>query len=160
MKKLNTTTLFNKERGYSTPSHYKIFSVPSILIFDENASNNSNSGNSGRSTFLTYTGLLKVIYTSRGNPIVERFRKWATKVVYTAHLGTLEQREQLSRQIKGGADPESVKNVLKYSVTSTSCIYLFCLGGVKELKSPEEFKELFFLTNTEIGIIYRAPVTY
>jgi hypothetical protein len=128
MKKLNTTTLFNKERGYSTPLHYKIFSVPPILIKDENASNNNNGG---RSTFLTYTGLLKVIYTSRGNPIVERFRKWATKVVYTAHLGTQEQREQLSRRIKGGADPESVKNVLKCSVTSTPCILLVLFGWCK-----------------------------
>jgi hypothetical protein len=138
MKKLTTTTLFNKDYGYSTPLHYKVFSVPPILMNHENASNNSNSG---RSTFLTYEGLLKVIYTSRANPIVERFRKWATKVVYTAHLGTQEQREQLSKQIKGGADPESVKNVLKCSVTSTPCIYLFCLGGVKELKENEEFKE-------------------
>ena len=138
MKHLDKVTLFNKERGYSTPLHYKIFSVPSILINDENASNNSNSG---RVTFLTYEGLLKVIYTSRGNPIVERFRKWATKVIYTAHLGTQEQREQLSKQIKGGADPESVKNVLKRNVTSTHCIYLFCLGGVNDLRENEIFKE-------------------
>lgn len=139
MKKLTTTTLFNKDYGYSTPLHYKVFSVPSILMIHENASNNNNSG---RTTFLTYSGLLKVIYSSRGNPIVERFRKWATKVVYTAHMGTQEQREQLSKQIKGGADPESVKNVLKCNVTTTPCIYLFCLGGVKDLKENEEFKEV------------------
>jgi hypothetical protein len=134
MKKLGTVTLFNKDNGYSSPLHYKVFSVPST-------ENEINKNNGGRAAFLTYTGLLKVIFTSRGNPIVHRFRQWVTKVDYTAHLGTKEQREQLCKQIKGGADPESVKNVLKCSVTSTPCIYLFCLGGVKELKENAIFKE-------------------
>jgi hypothetical protein len=67
--------------------------------------------------------------------------------VYTAHLGTQEQREQLVKEIKGGTDPESVKNVLKCSVTSTPCIYLFCLGGVKELKETKEFKEALSSSN-------------
>jgi hypothetical protein len=137
MKKLITTTLFNKERGYSTPLHYKTFVISEPIIDGFIPNRNKD----GRTIFLTYTGLLKVIYTSRGNPIVERFRKWATKVVYIAHLGTQEQREQLSKQIKGGADPESVKNVLKCSATSTPCIYLFCLGGVKELKENKEFSQ-------------------
>jgi hypothetical protein len=141
MKNLTKVTLFNKDYGYSTPLHYKVFVIDELI----NHEFMSNRNKDGRVTFLTYTGLLKVIYTSRGNPIVERFRKWATKVVYTAHLGTQEQREQLVKQIKGGADPESVKNVLKCSVTSTPCIYLFCLGGVKDLKEKEEFKEA--LTN-------------
>ena len=41
MKHLTKVTLFNKDRGYNTPQHYKIFSVQSILINDENVSNKS-----------------------------------------------------------------------------------------------------------------------
>jgi hypothetical protein len=140
MKRLTTSTLFNKDYGYSTPQHYKVFSVINELINHEFLQNRDK-----RVTFLTYEGLLKVIYSSRGNVIVQKFRKWATKIVYTAHIGTVEQREQVARQIKCGADPESVKNVLKCSVTSTPCIYLFCLGSVEDLKETDTFKDV--LTN-------------
>jgi len=131
--------IINDKRGsYIQGEDYIIFSICTRPV-----SNGLSENKIKPSIFLTYNGLLKTVYESRSG-IAKEFRHWATKVVYTAHMGTQEQREQLSKQIKG-ADPESVKNVLKCSVTSTPCIYLFCLGGVKELKEHEEFKDA--LTN-------------
>lgn len=137
MKDFAKVTIFNKDRGYTSPQHYKTFVIDS-LIKDELMDNKKGS----LSTFLTYEGLLKVIYSSRGNTIVQKFRKWATKVVYTSHLGTSEQRQELSRSIVRGANPESVRDVLGCSVTSTPCIYLFNLGGVKDLKNSDIFKDV------------------
>lgn len=42
-------------------------------------------------TFVTYSGLLKLIFRSKSKT-AHRFRKWATRVIYTAHVGTEEQR--------------------------------------------------------------------
>jgi prophage antirepressor-like protein len=128
--------VYNKHNGYQQSEDYVIFSNCAGLTTGESCENKTKP-----SLFLTYNGLLKVVFLSRSG-IAKEFRSWATKVVYTAHIGTTEQREQLSKQIKGGAEPEEVKNVLKCNVTSTPCIYLFCLGGVKDLKENEIFKEV------------------
>lgn len=53
-----------------------------------------------KTTFLTYNGLIKVIYRSNSGT-AHKFRKWATGVIYTAHLGTEEQRDELALELTG-----------------------------------------------------------
>jgi hypothetical protein len=101
--------------------------------------------------FLTYNGLLKVVFESRSG-IARTFRSWATKVIYTAHMGTQQQREEVSRTVLK-ADPKSVKTVLGKSVCGTPCIYLFSLGKVKDLKKLDYFKEI--LKNFTTGMVYK-----
>jgi hypothetical protein len=134
-------TIYNKHNGYQQSEDYVIFSNCTRLTTGTPSENKTKP-----SIFLTYNGLLKVVFLSRSG-IAKEFRSWATKVVYTAHIGTTEQREHIAKQIKGGADPESVKNVLRCSVTSTPCIYLFCLGGVKDLRENEIFREVLSSKN-------------
>ena len=50
-----------------------------------------NTGGKPTSTYLTYNGLLKIIFTSRSGTAY-RFQDWATNIIYAAHLGTTEQR--------------------------------------------------------------------
>ncbi|ADO00400.1 hypothetical protein WIV_gp057 [Wiseana iridescent virus] len=138
MENFAKVTIFNKERGYVTPIHYKTFVIENLT--KDEVINNRNNGS--LETYLTYEGLLKVIYTSRGNNISQKFRKWATKVVYTSHLGTSEQRQELVKTIVKGATHESIRDVLGCSTTSTPCIYLFNLGCVKDLKNSDIFKGL------------------
>lgn len=50
-----------------------------------------NIGGKPTSTYLTYNGLLKIIFASRSG-IAYRFQDWATDIIYAAHLGTTEER--------------------------------------------------------------------
>ena len=43
------------------------------------------------STYLTYNGLLKIIFASRSGTAY-RFQDWASNIIYSAHLGTTEER--------------------------------------------------------------------
>lgn len=103
-------------------------------------------------TFFTYNGLLKVIYSSRCG-IAHRFRKWATKVIYTAHLGTEEQRFEQALDI-AGVNATLVKQVFDTCVTQVPCVYLFYIGRVsKMLKYYPELKEY------RTGILYKFGMT-
>jgi len=50
-----------------------------------------NTGGNPTSTYLTYNGLLKIIFASRSG-VAYRFHDWATDILYAAHLGTDEER--------------------------------------------------------------------
>jgi hypothetical protein len=61
--------------------------------------------------FLTYEGILKVLYTSRGKN-AGKFTKWASKTLFTAQLGTKAQKTKLASKLLG-VDTNSMMNVLK-----------------------------------------------
>lgn len=124
------STLQHEGRGYVKDEHYKTFVLPVVL----NEQDKQNADNrDGRTTYLTYEGLLKVIYSSRGNSVVHKFRKWASRIIYTAHMGTIEQRNEVATTIRRGATIQAVKDVIGCSSTSVSCVYLFCIGSAKDL---------------------------
>lgn len=105
-------------------------------------------------TFLTYNGLLKVIFRSNSG-IGYRFRKWATKVVYTAHLGTDEQRFEQALDI-AGVNATLVKQVFD---TCVPCVYLFCIGRVSNMrKYYPELKE--FRTGMTKSLHRKVDRTY
>lgn len=103
-------------------------------------------------TFFTYNGLLKVIFRSNSGTAY-RFRKWATKIVYTAHLGTEEQRFEQALDI-AGVNASLVKQVFDTCVTKVPCVYLFYVGRVsKMLKHYSELKQY------RSGILYKYGMT-
>jgi hypothetical protein len=103
-------------------------------------------------TFFTYNGLLKVIFRSNSGTAY-RFRKWATKIVYTAHLGTEEQRFEQALDI-AGVNASLVKQVFDTCVTKVPCVYLFYVGRVsKMLKHYPELKQY------RSGILYKYGMT-
>jgi hypothetical protein len=59
--------------------------------------------------YLTYIGLLKVLFSSR-NKQVDRFVQWATETLFTAHLGTSDQKSKLTAKLMG-VSLEAVKEV-------------------------------------------------
>jgi len=103
-------------------------------------------------TFLTYNGLLKVIFRSNSGT-GKRFRKWATKIIYTAHLGTDEQRFEQALDI-AGVNASLVKQVFDTCVTKVPCVYLFYIGRVsKMLKHYPELKQ------HRSGMLYKYGMT-
>jgi hypothetical protein len=103
--------------------------------------------------FFTYNGLLKVIFNSRSG-IAHKFRKWATKIIYTAHLGTDEQRVEQALNI-AGVNASLVKQVFDTCVTKVPCVYLFYIGAVSKMRKhyPIDLKD------HRTGIIYKFGKT-
>lgn len=104
------------ERGsYLSGRHYKYFCF-----------------NKTEKLFLTYEGMIKLLYSSRSKS-VNKFVDWATKTLFTAQLGTTEQRQQLSANILG-VSANVIKEVFSKTSTAMPCIYLISLGQVKILR--------------------------
>lgn len=89
-------------------------------------------GGNPTSLFLTYQGLLKVIFNSRSG-VAHHFRKWVTHIIYTVHLGSSEQKIQVGLEI-AGVNAQVVKDVLNTCITSMPCVYLFNIGKIVDLK--------------------------
>ena len=65
-----------------------------------------NTGNP-TSIYLTYNGLLKIIFASRSG-VAYRFQDWATDILYAAHLGTTEERLDVAAAVVD-TDVESMR---------------------------------------------------
>jgi hypothetical protein len=81
--------------------------------------------------FLTYIGMLRVLFGSHNNK-ADLFLKWATEKIFTIQMGTVEQKLKLKDAL--GVLPDAVKEVCKKSTSAISCIYLFSLGTVTTLR--------------------------
>ena len=91
--------------------------------------------------FLTYNGVLKIIYTSRCK-LAQYFQEWTTSTLFTLHLGTVDDKADLLTSYIG-TNAELCKKVFSSMVTPVSCIYFITLGTVKDLKG------VFPLTNID-----------
>jgi hypothetical protein len=88
--------------------------------------------------FLTYRGILRVLFTSRtGN--AHNFVKWATETLFVAQMGSREQKTALSAKLLG-ATPEAVRAVFDGYDGGFQCIYLMDLGPVSKLREAPAFK--------------------
>lgn len=93
--------------------------------------------------FLTYIGMLRVFFVSR-NANVQNFIGWLTKLIFTAHLGSIDEKREVFSKVMG-LTIDHVKEALKMSRSKVSCIYFFTLGKVADLrqsmKIPSEFTD-------------------
>lgn len=113
----------DKTKGYNRGSDYTFF-----------IRNNSspNGGANKKTLYLTYEGLLRVLFVSR-NKNATIFRKWATMKLFTIQMGTKEAKEILGADILK-IKIENYRAVFgKYS-QGFPCIYLLSLGKVSELR--------------------------
>ena len=90
--------------------------------------------------YLTYKGLLKVLFSSKSGNAYE-FVDWATNTLFTAHLGTEEQKEELCSKLLG-VDSKTVKNVFSQSSTKTPIVYLFYVGDAKQINDKYSNDEI------------------
>ena len=99
----------------------------------------THEGNRLRKMFFSYDGFMLAIYRSNsGNAY--RFRNWANKVVYTAHVGTSDQRIEQAIEMLG-ANADIVKEVFRTCVAKVPCVYLFHIGKVVEMQSYPDLNQ-------------------
>ena len=87
---------------------------------------------SKRQIFITYEGMIKLLYSSRSK-IAKTFRTWATETLFTVQMGSEKQKKQLSSKLLG-VTTEAIDAVFKKSVSSVPAVYLFTFGFVKDLR--------------------------
>jgi hypothetical protein len=116
-------SLLNKNSEYYGKMHYK--------MFQKNKTEN-NDLNTNKILYLTYQGMLKVLFCSRTGR-ADAFVEWATDTLFTVHMGTEEQKVDMVSTIIG-IPAKSLREVLRTSVMSVPCIYRFSLGKVVELR--------------------------
>lgn len=119
--------IIHKDKGYDENIHYKYF------YFEKSGNGQKRKV---KKLFLTYNGVLKVLFSSH-KKTSDKFLNWASKILFTVHLGNEEEKQKLSNKLIG-VETRYVKDVLKKSATSISCIYLFSLGYVKNLRESLE----------------------
>jgi hypothetical protein len=111
-----------------------------------------NIGGKSTAIFISYNGLLKVIFSARSGTAY-RFQDWVGRVIYTAHLGTDEERFDLALDMVG-VNANIVKKVFDTCVTKVPCIYLFRIGLIKDMR--KFYPELKEFTS---GILYKFGMT-
>lgn len=143
MDKLQNTITNSNYNGYVENIHYKWF----YLLKTLKKGKEKIDGEKIKVLYLTYVGLLRVLFASR-NKKTEPFINWATKTLFTAHMGTSEQKTALVSNLLG-VSSNAVKAVFNKSATKLPCIYLYSVGQVKFLKKslsiPKEFKNEDFV---------------
>nr|QOI90363.1 hypothetical protein HWQ62_00226 [Pyramimonas orientalis virus] len=104
------------------------------IIFDNpiNYGGIKNDGNTKKVLYLTYMGVLKVLFSARGNK-AQRFQKWATKILFTMQMGAQDDKDKLAAKALN-VDVSTVTQLFRKSVRAIPCVYLFEVGTVGNMR--------------------------
>lgn len=131
VKDLHNTII--KSNSYVENIHYRYFYFDKNTPLGRKNKKVKSKKPLSKKLFLTYQGLLKVLFASR-NKTVGNFLNWATKTLFTAHLGTQDQKNELSSKLMG-ISANIVKEVFSTTSSTLPTIYLFSIGRVKDLRA-------------------------
>lgn len=118
-------TLMNKERGYTRNVDYKVMFNRSEVINDYHTTIK-------KCLFLTYEGMLHVLFASR-NKNATLFRKWATNKLFTIQMGTRDQKVKLGAEVLN-TSPRTLKAIFDKHASTFPSIYLMTLGKVRDVR--------------------------
>ena len=118
-----------KERGYKRGIHYTTFKRESrVHIVNSRFANKLSK----TTLYLTYKGLLRVLFVSR-NKNVDKFQDWAEEKLFTIQMGTRDQKVKLGAEVLN-TSPRTLKAIFDKHATTFPCIYLMSLGKVRDLR--------------------------
>ena len=128
-----SSTITHKDNGYNRDIDYKCFTIK------------NNNEPPKKRLFITYKGLLRIIFSSRvGN--TDKILNSIINNVFTAQLGNIKDRTELSASLLG-VPITALKKVLKISTTTFPCVYIFSLGLAKDLRSSMNISSPFPLAS-------------
>ena len=143
-------TICNKVSAYRRGFDYKVFITPkrTIINYDstnetsnEKSNETSNENTTNKRTFLTLSGLIRVLHVSRNKNAVH-YCKWVKQIVYTHQFGTQEQKEDLAASVLG-VSAKIIKTVYNTISDQIPCVYLFTLGYVKDLRESMQLSDVY-----------------
>jgi len=87
--------------------------------------------------FLTYDGILKVLFTSRtGN--AKAFQSWAKEKLFTVQMGSEQAKKNMAAGLIG-VSPQAVKAVFDTNSSKTPTVYLFYIGNANKLLDTNKY---------------------
>ncbi len=125
MENLNKT-IIDKKSFFVDGEHYKYFNCEKVRKNDKKTDNTIK-----KEVFLTYEGMLRVLFASH-SPRVKPFIRWAIETLFTAQLGTPEQKDELASDLLG-VNSKTIKDVFKTNTSKTPCVYLYLIGNANKL---------------------------
>lgn len=84
-----------------------------------------------RMLFLTYNGVLKVLFSSRTGR-AEDFQEWATEKLFTIQMGEQTLKDELAGDLIG-VSSKTIQDVFRKNTEKTPCIYLFKICDAQEM---------------------------
>lgn len=138
--------LLHKEKGYERNIDYKI-------LFIRCRPTNGHPETIKKCLYLTYHGLLRVLFVSR-NKQVRQFQDWAEDKLFTIQMGTNEEKVKLGTDILN-ISVKTYKAVFDTYASKFPCIYLLSLGKVKDIR------ETFRIDSTvpDDSVVYKFGFT-
>jgi hypothetical protein len=116
------TTISHKEYGYEKNIDYKTF-------FIRAKPDSQQSLTIKKCLYLTYEGLLRVLFVSR-NKNATNFREWATNKLFTIQMGSNDEKQKVAYQL--------IQSAFETCASKFPTIYLFKLGSVELLRNTFE----------------------
>lgn len=116
-------TVIREKSSYDINNHFKIFK----------SIKKTGAGNVQENYFLTYKGLLKCLHVSKSESAA-KFIDWACKTLFTAHLGTKNQKEKMALKMLGV--PQGItKETLNLFANALPVCYFLTIGFVRDLRA-------------------------
>lgn len=115
-------TIRNKTSRYEENLHFRKFVSP--------------TAKSRTVTYLTYRGLMRVIFASYHGPIKSLEEKMSS-MAFVSQFGTPTERQELAAQLVG-VPPEVIKQVCRATSDKISCVYLYRIATVGEMREVME----------------------
>jgi len=97
------------------------------------------TNNTNPTLYLTYEGLLRVLFVSR-NKNATLFRKWATNKIFTIQLGSKEQKVKLGTDLCN-IPLKTYQAIFESHTSNFPSIYLVSLGKVRDLRATFEISD-------------------
>jgi hypothetical protein len=121
--------IIDERKSYKLNTDYKYF----MCKYTANCGKNTGRKViASKELFLTYEGMLRVLFVSR-NKKTTKFVSWATKILFAAQLGTVEQKNELVSNIKG-VSYETIQELFSINARSLPCVYLTAFNNVGTLR--------------------------
>jgi len=145
--------IIKEHTTYKQNVDYKYFTCEKKYIDKDNTSNKTNKIIIKKELFLTYEGILRVLFTTRNNKTT-KFIKWASNILFTVQIGTIDLKNKLVSDIKG-VSYESIQELFSINANALPCIYLTAFNTVDKLRDIMNIDNQY--SNTDI--IYKFGLT-
>ena len=116
-------------KAYERGLHYNTFKRETTLHSMESKNTNKQSKTI---LYLTYKGLLRVLFVSR-NKHVDKFQDWAEEKLFTIQMGTRDQKVKLGAEVLN-TSPRTLKAIFDKHASTFPSIYLMMLGKVRDVR--------------------------
>lgn len=117
--------ILDTRNNYKRNIHYKIFFIRDKVV-------NNNQTTIKKCLYLTYKGILRVLFTTRSEN-VDIFQDWAEEKLFTIQMGSKDEKQKLGTHLLK-VDLKTFKAVFDSYASTFPCIYLLSLGKVNDLR--------------------------